>query len=226
MESPKLFNKWLGETEASIRELFETARRASPSILLLDEIDAIGLSRSLIQNESSGGSTQSSVQQRALTSLLNEMDGIGLKKATARSHCGVDVLLIGCTNRPDRLDAALVRPGRFDKAVFFDYPTREEREALFRLYFKESFDKISLAKVKLRSRNEGTVQNEELKSLLDKTEWFSFADLKAVWKEGCLLMVQEKTIEQDLQSIVCVHHLEAALNQFPPRRKPNITNHI
>lgn len=115
----ELLNMYVGETERSIRNLFRRAKDASPSIIFFDEIDSIaGASRSSGNPSSSSGG--GGVQ--ALTTLLTEMDGF--------EKMG-DVFVLAATNKPDSLDPALVRPGRFDQAIYVPLPDAPAREAIF-----------------------------------------------------------------------------------------------
>lgn len=114
--------KYVGEGAARIRELFATARRRTPAIVFIDEIDSIGMKRS---NED-GGSQEFA---HALNQLLTEMDGFQKTKAP--------IIVIGSTNRADRLDSALLRPGRFDRKVHVPYPTLSDREAILKVHTKK-----------------------------------------------------------------------------------------
>ncbi len=115
---PELYSKYLGETEGLIRRLFERARQVAPSVIFFDEIDALAPTRSG-DTEGMGG-----MGQRVLSQLLNEMDGV-----SARSG----VLLLACTSRPDLLDPALLRPGRFERLVYVGPPTPVARVHLLRV---------------------------------------------------------------------------------------------
>ncbi|KAK8127501.1 hypothetical protein PG984_008609 [Apiospora sp. TS-2023a] len=116
----ELLNMYVGETERSIRNLFKRAREAAPSIIFFDEIDSLAGSRS--GGASSGGGVQ------AVTTLLTEMDGF--------EELG-DVFVLAATNRPDALDPALLRPGRFDVMIYVPLPDEKAREAIFSYKAKE-----------------------------------------------------------------------------------------
>lgn len=116
VKGPELYNKWVGESEKAIREIFRKARAAAPSIIFFDEIDAIGLKRG------ADGDSSSSVADRVLSQLLNEMDGVEALK---------NVTIVAATNRPDMLDPALLRPGRFDRLVYVGLPDLEARFDIF-----------------------------------------------------------------------------------------------
>ncbi|ODV91911.1 hypothetical protein CANCADRAFT_30202 [Tortispora caseinolytica NRRL Y-17796] len=114
VKGPELFNKFVGESEKSVRDLFRKARAVRPSIIFFDEIDAMASSRE----------THSSGADRILTTLLNEMDGI-------ESLDGVVVL--AASNRPEVIDSALLRPGRIDRLVYVSPPDREARTKIFEI---------------------------------------------------------------------------------------------
>ncbi|KAL1412518.1 AAA+-type ATPase [Vanrija albida] len=116
VKGPELLNKYVGESERAVREIFRKARAASPSIVFFDEIDALGSSRDGGEGGHGG----------VLTSLLNEMDGI-------EQLSGVTV--VAATNRPDVLDAALTRPGRLDRILYVGAPDLETRKEIFRIRF-------------------------------------------------------------------------------------------
>ncbi|KAK4688557.1 AAA family ATPase, partial [Tremellales sp. Uapishka_1] len=114
VKGPELLNKYVGESEKAVREIFRKARAASPSIVFFDEIDALGSSRS------DGDSSHNGV----LTTLLNEMDGI-------EELSGVTI--VAATNRPDVLDSALMRPGRLDRILYVGAPDIKTRRDIFRI---------------------------------------------------------------------------------------------
>ncbi|KAJ3366718.1 hypothetical protein GGF32_003362 [Allomyces javanicus] len=116
VKGPELLSKYLGDSEARVRELFQEARRNAPCVLFFDEMDAIGVKR-----EWDSAGSGSSVNERVLTTLLNEMDGV-----TARTG----VLVLGCTNRPAAMDDALLRPGRLDQLLLVPLPTKTDRHAI------------------------------------------------------------------------------------------------
>lgn len=120
VKGPELFNKYVGESERAVREVFRKARAASPSIIFFDEIDALSAAR--------GDGGDSSSGDRVLTSLLNEMDGI-------ESLNGVTV--VGATNMPDVIDPALMRPGRLDRLIYVGPPDLLARKKIFEIQFKK-----------------------------------------------------------------------------------------
>lgn len=115
VKGPEIFNKFVGESERTIREIFRKARSASPSIIFFDEIDAISRSR-----DEEGGS---SVHSTVLTTLLNEIDGVEELNG---------VVIVAATNRPDEIDSALLRPGRLDRHIYVSPPDYEARLQIIR----------------------------------------------------------------------------------------------
>ncbi|XP_041267938.1 LOW QUALITY PROTEIN: ATPase family protein 2 homolog [Onychostruthus taczanowskii] len=120
VKGPELMNKYVGESERAVREIFRKARAVSPSILFFDEIDALAVERG---NSSGAGN----VADRVLAQLLTEMDGIEQLK---------DVTILAATNRPDMIDKALLRPGRIDRIIYVPLPDAATRKEIFRLHFQ------------------------------------------------------------------------------------------
>ena len=112
VKGPEIFNKYVGESERAVREVFRKARQAAPSIIFFDEIDALTVARG--DGNEAGG-------DRVLTSLLNEMDGIESLKG---------VVILAATNRPDVIDSAVMRPGRLDRLIYVRPPDLEARRAI------------------------------------------------------------------------------------------------
>ncbi|KAI7905034.1 P-loop containing nucleoside triphosphate hydrolase protein [Cokeromyces recurvatus] len=159
IKGPEIFSKYLGETEHKIRTLFSTAKRISPCIVFIDEMDSIATRRGFDMNdEGSNG-----VNERVLSTLLNEIDGVEGRQG---------VVVIGCTNRPDQIDDALLRPGRLDQLIYVKLPTFEDRVDIIQRLLKtisvtnnkdEAIDPIELAK---------------------QTEFCSGADLENLFREA------------------------------------------
>ena len=120
IKGPELFNKYLGESEKAIREIFQKARVAAPSIIFFDEIDAIGVKRS-------GETGGNNAADRVLAQILTELDGVeGLE----------GVIIVAATNRPDIIDSALLRPGRIDRLIYVPLPDEETRKEIFEIQFR------------------------------------------------------------------------------------------
>ena len=119
VKGPSLLSMWVGESEKGVRKVFERARQVSPCVIFFDEIDALAGKR--------GMEMGSKVTERVLNQMLAEMDGIEDLK---------NVVVIGATNRPDMLDAALMRPGRFDRILLVDIPDEKSREKILDIHTK------------------------------------------------------------------------------------------
>ncbi|AGB01306.1 AAA family ATPase, CDC48 subfamily [Methanoregula formicica SMSP] len=117
VRGPQLLSKWVGESERAVREVFKKARQVSPSIIFFDEIDALAPAR--------GTSSDSHVSDNVLNQILTEMDGMEELK---------DVVVMGATNRPDIVDPALLRAGRFDRLVYIGEPGIEDRKKIIRIH--------------------------------------------------------------------------------------------
>ena len=117
VRGPQLLSKWVGESERAVREVFKKARQVSPSIIFFDEIDALAPAR--------GSSSDSHVIDNVLNQILTEMDGLEELK---------DVVIMGATNRPDIVDPALLRAGRFDRLVYIGEPAFEDRKKIIHIH--------------------------------------------------------------------------------------------
>ena len=180
VKGPELLNKWVGESEKGVRRVFERARQTSPTIVFFDEIDAIAPRRGFI-NDSSG------VTDRVLNQILTEIDGL------EELH---DVIIIGATNRPDIIDPALLRPGRFDRIISLKLPNKKSREAIFHVHTKN----MPLAK------------DVALKLLVEKTNGFVGADIESLCREAAMIALREDIKAKDVK----MKHFETALNKARP----------
>ena len=158
VRGPELLNKFVGESEKGVRKVFEKARQASPTILFFDELDSLAPKR--------GGSHDSQVTERVVNTLLSEMDGLEELN---------DVIVLAATNRPDMIDPALLRPGRFDRLLFVDAPSKEER----------------LEILKVHTKNMPLTKDVNLNKLAEKTEGYTGADLEAIAREAGLLALRK-----------------------------------
>jgi SpoVK/Ycf46/Vps4 family AAA+-type ATPase len=118
VKGPEIFSKYVGESERTVRDIFEKARQVSPAIIFIDEIDALAIER----GRSDGGS--SAVNDKVVSTLLNELDGVEQLK---------DVFVVATTNRPDVIDSGLLRPGRLDSIIYVPLPDFETRREVFRI---------------------------------------------------------------------------------------------
>lgn len=155
----ELVRKYIGEGARLVRELFDLAKKKAPSIIFIDELDAIGSRR--IDSSTSGDREV----QRTLMQLLAEIDGF--------EPLG-NVKLIGATNRPDTLDEALMRPGRFDRIIEIPLPDREGRLEILKIHTKRM-----------------NMKEVDLGKIADITEGFSGADLRAAAVEAGMFAIRE-----------------------------------
>ena len=158
VKGPELLNKWLGESERAIRKIFKKARQVAPCIIFFDEIDAIAQMRGLDEGNRA--------VERVVNQLLTEMDGLEELEG---------VIVIGATNRPDILDPALLRPGRFDRLVYVRPPDKKSRLAIF----------------KIHTRNMPLADDVDLEELAELTEGYVGADIEAVCREAVMLALRE-----------------------------------
>ena len=166
VKGPEIFDKYVGQSEKSIRKLFHKARLAAPVIIFFDEIDAIASAR--------GNSATNSVSDRVLTQLLTELDGV--EKLD-------DVTIVAATNRPDIIDPALLRPGRIDKLIYVPLPDQETRKQI-----------IDLRLEKLPTNApENSIDVEELVS---RTLGFSGAEVCALCDEAAMTALIRSTTMQ------------------------------
>jgi len=143
IKGPSVLSKWVGESEKAIRETFRKARQAAPSIIFLDELDAICPRR--------GVSADSHVSERMVTQLLTELDGLEELK---------DVVVIAATNRPDIIDPALIRPGRIDRQLLIQAPNQEEREEILTIHTRGMPRAEDVDLSQIASKTEGYVGSD------------------------------------------------------------------
>ncbi|UVS68169.1 CDC48 family AAA ATPase [Nitrososphaera viennensis] len=178
VKGPELMSKWVGESERGIRELFRRARQASPCVIFFDEIDSIAAARGSEGSDGGGGGVVSQI--------LTELDGISELR---------EVVVIAATNRPDMIDKALLRPGRFDKIVFVPNPDIKTRSNILHIHVKE--------------KNLGAEIN--LEKIATMTEGFSGADVSAVVNTAVSILVQEHLANYPAPAEATKHISEAEL---------------
>ncbi len=153
IKGPEIFNKYVGESEKAIREIFKKARQVSPSIVFIDEIDSIAPERS--------AGLDSGVTERVVNQILAEMDGLESLEG---------VVVIAATNRPDMIDTALLRPGRFDRHVYVPVPDDATRKKIFEVH----------------TRNMPLDKDVDLDWLVEKTRGYVGADIEAICREAAI----------------------------------------
>ena len=186
VKGPEMFSKWLGESEKAIRETFKKARQVSPCVVFFDEIDSIAGMQGM-------ESTDSRTSERVLNQLLTEMDGLETLK---------DVVIIAATNRPNLLDPAILRPGRFDRLVYVGAPDRKGRLRIF----------------KIHTQNTPLAEDVNLENLADTTEGYVGADIEAVCREAVMFALRENF---DIEAIE-MRHFREALKKVKPTINENI----
>ena len=159
VKGPEFLSKWVGESEKAVRETFKKARQAAPCIIFFDEIDAVVPTRG-------GGSSDSHVTERIISQILTELDGL-------ESLHGV--IVIGATNRPDIIDPALLRPGRFDRLIHIPMPDLDARNEIYKIHTKSK----PLAK------------DVKLDILAEITGGMNGAELAAICNEAVMLAIRE-----------------------------------
>jgi len=179
VKGPEVLSKWVGESERAIREIFRKARQAAPCIIFFDEIDAIVPVR--------GTRFDSGVTDRIVNQLLTELDGIVLLKG---------VVVLAATNRPDILDPALLRPGRFDRIIYVPPPDYNARLEIF----------------KVHTRRMPLADDVSLEELAKITEGYTGADIAAVCREAAMNALREA----GKPTKVSMRHFEAAMKRVPP----------
>ena len=158
VKGPSLLSMWVGKSEEGVRKIFERARQVAPCIVFFDEIDALAGKR--------GMDMGNKVTERVLNQLLAEIDGLeGLK----------DVTIIGATNRPDMLDPAILRPGRFDRVLLVDVPDKESRKKILDIHLK----------------NTPLDKSVNVETLVTKTEGFVGADIESLVREAALAALRK-----------------------------------
>lgn len=158
VKGAELLNMYVGESERAVRNLFNRARAASPSIIFFDEIDSIGGQRGPGGGGSSSAASKSSGAVNMITTLLTEMDGFEALSG---------VLVIAATNRPESMDEALLRPGRFDEVVYVGPPDQAAREAIFHVHLRDQPLAADVDIPNLAARAEGH-SGAEIKNICNK----------------------------------------------------------
>jgi len=178
VKGPELLSKWVGESEKAVREVFKKARQTAPTIIFFDEIDSLAPRR--------GMSNDSGATERVVNQILTEIDGLeGMS----------DILVIGATNRPDMIDTALLRPGRFDRIILTPVPDLKARLETFKVHTKNM-----------------PLKDVNIEELAEKTEGYVGADIEAVCREAAMLALREIITAK----VVTMANFEEALKKVSP----------
>jgi transitional endoplasmic reticulum ATPase len=199
IKGPELLSKWVGESEKGVREVFRKARQAAPCIVFFDEIDAIAPARGALGSDSH-------VTERVISQLLTELDGLEVL---------TNVIIIGATNRPDIIDAALLRPGRFDRLLYVPPPSKESRIQIF----------------KIHTSKKPLADDVDIVSLANQTEGYTGADIAALASAAVMLALREHIAkykdpkQADLakgELMIHMKHFEEAMKKIRPLSKQEI----
>jgi len=199
IKGPELLSKWVGESERGVREVFHKARQAAPCIVFMDELDSFVPTRGVFMGDSQ-------VTERVLSQILTELDGLEELR---------DVVIIGATNRPDMIDQALLRPGRFDKLMYVSVPDLEARKEIFRIHLN------------------GRPLSKDISAedLAKKTEGYSGADIQAVADTASMLAIREyidkykgsDVVKAKLKELeVTKKHFDEAMSKVKPYSKMDL----
>jgi transitional endoplasmic reticulum ATPase len=195
VKGPELLNKFVGESEKAVREVFRKARQASPCIIFFDEVDSVAPTRGSSMGDSG-------VTERVISQFLTEMDGLEELR---------NVVIIAATNRPDIIDSALLRPGRFDRLLFVPPPDLEARKQIF----------------KIHTRKTPLADDVNLDDLARKTDGYTGADIASLANTGVMLALREHISKakdpEDAKKRakglkVAKRHFEEALQKIKPMR--------
>ena len=198
IKGPELLSKWVGESEKGVREIFRKARQAAPCIIFFDELDAIAPTR--------GDHGDSHVTERVISQFLTEMDGLEIL---------TNVVVIGATNRPDIIDPALLRPGRFDRILYVPPPDRESR----------------LQIIKIHTKKKPLAEDVNIEDLADKTDGYTGADIASLSSAAVMLALREhitkypdsKEAEKQTKDLkINMKHFEDAMKKIRPLSKQEI----
>ncbi|MDH5481616.1 MAG: CDC48 family AAA ATPase [Candidatus Bathyarchaeota archaeon] len=186
IKGPEVFSKWVGESEKAIREVFRKARMAAPAVVFFDEMDSLVPRRGL-------GFADSGVTERVISQLLTEMDGILTLE---------DIVVIGATNRPDIVDPAVLRPGRFDRLIYVPEPDEKSRLLIFKIYTK----------------NMPLTKDVDLAQLATMTKSYSGADIEALCREAAM-----HALRRDINSKeVTLKDFQEAIKETGPSVTPDM----
>jgi transitional endoplasmic reticulum ATPase len=178
VKGPELLSKWVGESEKAVREVFKKARQTSPTIIFFDEIDSLAPRR--------GATSENHVSERVVNQLLTEIDGL------EEMH---DVVIMSATNRPDIVDTALLRPGRFDRIILTPAPDEKSRLEIFKVHTQGM-----------------PLKDVKLEDMAKKTEGYAGADIESVCREAAIFALRENKDTKEIPA----KHFEKALEKVPP----------
>ena len=172
IKGPEVMSKWVGESEKAVRMIFKKARQVAPCVVFLDEIDAIAHRR--------GSDTDSGVGERVVNQLLTSLDGLETLEG---------VVVVGATNRPDMVDPALLRTGRFDRLILVPVPDRQARIEILKVHTKEM-----------------PLEGVDLEELAVELDGYTGADIEGLCREAAMLALREN---RKARKVTMAHFQEA-----------------
>jgi len=172
IKGPEVMSKWVGESEKAVRTIFKKAKQVAPCIVFLDELDAIAHRR--------GFDNDSGVSERVVNQLLTSMDGLETLEG---------VVVVGATNRPDMVDPALLRTGRFDRILLVPAPDKAARLEILKVHTKGM-----------------PLENVELDELAEELDGYTGADIEGLCREAAMVALRER---KDARKVSMVHFQEA-----------------
>ena len=178
VKGPELLSKWVGESEKAVRMIFKKARQTSPTIIFFDELDSLAPKR--------GAGQDNQVTERGVKQLLTEMDGL---------EDLFDVVIIAATNRPDIIDTALLRPGRFDRLILTPVPEEKTRIEIFKVHTKPM-----------------PLSDVDIYELAAMTEGYVGADIEAICREAAMIALRDNMNAKKVDKV----HFEKALHVIGP----------
>ncbi len=200
VKGPEFLSKWVGESEKAVRETFRKAKQASPCVVFLDELDAIAPQR--------GASSDSHVTERVISQILTELDGL------EDLH---NVTVIAATNRPDIIDPALLRPGRFDRLIYIPVPDLEARKKI----------------IEIHTRNKPLASDVDLDALSKESEGFTGADIASVCNEATMLSIRDMVLrggdlseEKIKQRKISKEYFEKAMQKVLGAEKKEVEKYV
>ncbi len=190
IRGPELLSKWVGESEKAVREVFRKARQVAPAIIFFDELDALTPARA------AGEGGLQNVERSIVNQLLTELDGLVELEG---------VVVIGATNRPDIIDSALLRPGRFDRLVYVGSPSVEGRLSIF----------------KIHSKGMPIGEDVNFDELAAQTENYVGSDIEAICREAAMLALRENFEAKKVE----MKHFREALKKVKPTMNEMVTSY-
>lgn len=194
IKGPELLSKWVGESEKGVREVFRKARQAAPCIIFFDEVDAIAPRRG------GGLGSDSHVTERLISQLLTELDGLEIL---------TNVVVIAATNRPDIIDPALLRPGRFDRLLYVPLPDKNSR----------------LQIIKIHTKKKPLAEDINMDDLVGHTEGYTGADIASLASAAVMLALREhvakykdpkEAVSHQQELKIHMKHFEDAMKKIRP----------